>query len=254
MFISKIQPYAYTTKNSQMENSHSNYQSSLNFKGKNSVVEGIGKTVFYGIEKVCPFGESLQRYWDLLPQISSKYQEMLFDKEILYSIEPVALGSKIANGLPQDVTTILDPFCGGGGSSIGFALAGKKVMASDLNPNHVSISNHNAKVNGVNNILFEEKDALEVVGSTQADAIYLAPPWGGVSYNRSGAFSLDNLGPSGMFGKPLISQSLDRFKHVLVSVPPNIDNAELNAFGFTFEMVTTPFGKSGIATVHFIQK
>lgn len=230
----------------------------VNFQGGFRDIAGIGRKVFFGKEIQCPFGQEYAYccFWKLLPQISPKYREMVFDKELLRSIKPLDYCRQVGEHLPAEVKTILDPFCGGAGASIGLAQAGKRVIASDIDANHVNISKYHAQLHGVEDaVSFKVNDVYKAIEENQADCVYLDPPWGGDNRNRDPIFSLKNLGSQEEFGFPLIKKALEKFDHVLLSVPVNIDHNELKSFGRDYEIYPKEFyGKDRIITVHFFPK
>lgn len=103
----------------------------------------------------------------------------------------------------------MDAFCGAGGNAIQFALVCdrgkflhppppfffltiKTVIAIDIDPKKIELAKNNAKVYGVaEKIDFILGDFLQLAPSLKADAVFLSPPWGGVSYATQKTYNLE---------------------------------------------------------------
>jgi tRNA G26 N,N-dimethylase Trm1 len=127
----------------------------------------------------------LRHYWNLFLSgtITAGVDPTKFwiDADTLRTMKPVGFYSVLANKLPADVKTILDPFAGGGGSAIGFALGGKHVIANDLDPDKVAMLKHNARLFQfpTSRLSIIQGDAKELLSTVKADCLHLDPPWGG---------------------------------------------------------------------------
>lgn len=168
----------------------------------------------------CPFGPSMQKYWD---RLSPKEREMRLDKEALYSliIQPAAL--QTAAITPGE--HVIDAFCGAGGSAIGFARAGKRVTAIELNHDRLEMARYNAELfNVADKITFIHGDCLELLPRQDHGTVFLAPPWGGPEYTKRELFSLECFNPH---GEELLRVALDFSETIAMQLPRNFD---LNEF------------------------
>lgn len=75
---------------------------------------------------------------------------------------------------------VIDAFAGCGGNAIGFARAGCRVTAIELDAARLAMARHNAAMYGVaDRIEFLGGDACALVAGREADLLFLDPPWGG---------------------------------------------------------------------------
>ena len=168
----------------------------------------------------CPFGPSMQKYWD---RLSPQEREMKLDREALYSliIQPAAL--QTAARTPGE--HVIDAFCGAGGSAIGFARSGKRVTAIELNRERLEMARYNAELFGVaHRITFIEGDSLVILPQLTDGTAFLAPPWGGPEYTKRPLFTLECFNPHGY---ELLRLALAVSKTVVMQLPRNFD---LNEF------------------------
>lgn len=171
----------------------------------------------------CPFGPSLQRYWD---RLSAMERQMRLDAETLYSlvIQPAAL--ETAARTPG--RHVLDAFCGAGGSAIGFARAGKRVTAIEIDPARLQMARANAELFGVaHRIEFIEGDALRLIPTIPTDAIFLAPPWGGPEYRKHESFTLACFTPD---GNEILEAAVPTRTTIVMQLPKTFDLGELRRF------------------------
>lgn len=182
---------------------------------------------------VCPLGPSLQPYWDRRHSLFSKFDEgVQIDAEGLYSVKPEAIALEIGQRMPGDI--VLDAFCGVGGSAIGFARAGKKVIAVETNGQRLGYAKANAVLYGVaDQITFIQGDAVKVMANCQCDAVYLDPPWGGPEYTKLEWFPLAGFCPN---GRLLLDMALRKTPHVAFTFPVNFDLRELRVLTRDFEL------------------
>lgn len=148
---------------------------------------------------------------------------MQLDAEALYSliIQPLAL--QTASITPGD--HVIDAFCGAGGSAIGFARSGKRVTAIELEPKRLAMAKHNAALFGVQErIEFIHGDSLKLIPTLSADAIFLAPPWGGPEYSTRERFTLECFHPNGNL---ILKVALLSEAAVVMQLPRNFDFSEL---------------------------
>lgn len=172
----------------------------------------------------CPFGPSMQKYWDLLSQ---EERRMQMDVTGLYSLTVRLVAMDIAMQLKGD--TVLDAFCGLGGNAIAFALAGKRVVACELDQARLEMAKANAEMAGVSDrITFVLGDAVAEIDRSSSDAIFLDPPWGGPQYSKIDKFKLAFFCPD---GEQLLRAALSRSTYVAFKLPSNFDFSELEGFG-----------------------
>jgi trimethylguanosine synthase len=175
----------------------------------------------------CPFGDHLQAYWNMRYRLFSKFDKGIqIDEEGLYSVKPEVSALAIGKMISGDV--VLDSFCGVGGSAIGLARAGKKVIAVDAHSDRLSMAANNARIYGVHNqIEFIHDDALHAIRAYRYDSIYLDPPWGGPEYYKQERFPLAGFVPG---GDELLCEAFAHTQNVAVTVPLNFDMWELTKF------------------------
>jgi trimethylguanosine synthase len=100
---------------------------------------------------------------------------MQMDVPGLYSITVRELALQIALTLNGD--SVFDAFCGVGGNAIAFALAGKRVIACELDEGRLEMAKANTALAGVSDrITFVHGDALSHLGRNPCDAIFLDHP------------------------------------------------------------------------------
>ena len=181
----------------------------------------------------CPFGSHLQKYWDRRYYFFSKFDEGIeIDEEGLYSVKPEEEMLKVGERLKGN--TVLDAFCGLGGSSIALARLGKKVITYDTSLERLAMARKNASIYGVEKeIYFIHGDVTKDIENIEADCVYLDPPWGGPDYINNG-FNLSSFLPDGNF---LLEKSFSKFNHVSISVPLHFHIEDIIKMGRDFEVV-----------------
>ena len=175
---------------------------------------------------ICPFGPSLQHYWDRLSPLERR---MKLDREALYSLALQSVMVRPAAWFRGEV--IVDLFCGAGGSTIALAREGKSVIAIDHSESRLAMARENAKLFSVaDRIKFVAGDALTLIESVPAKSLYLDPPWGGVDYSKKERFSLSDFSPS---GENLLERALNsrHFHEVVIRLPKNFEVEELTRWG-----------------------
>ena len=156
----------------------------------------MGFTMVRDASSSCPFGPDLQRYWDLRYELFSRFDEGIeLDREGLYSATAEADALDMADRVPGK--RVLDAFGGVGGNAIGFARRGKSVICVEKDPARAHMIRTNAKVYEVDALIeVINADIFDVIGSVSADALYLAPPWGGPDYYKKDKFLMTDFAPS----------------------------------------------------------
>ena len=172
----------------------------------------------------CPFGQELEDYWAVRYELFSKFDEGIqLDAEGLYSVKPEAIALEIGQSICGDI--VLDAFCGVGGSAIGLARAGKKVITVDIDNERLQRAAHNATLYGVaDQIEFINGDSLDVITQASYDSVYLDPPWGGPEYINKEWFLFNAFSPNGLILLEAVFKNVDA---AALTVPLNFDLREL---------------------------
>lgn len=175
-----------------------------------------------------PFGEQYQKYWDRLPQKFSKFNEGIrIDLEGLYSTGPEEISKKIARR--TGARTVVDGFCGVGGSTIGFAFYADKVYTIDTSAERLDMARHNVGLYGFSEkVEFIHGDFLTEAPKLQAEAVFIDPPWGGPSYAALEHFTLEHFLPH---GKTILETAFKYFDKVVLRIPKNFVLSGLDQFG-----------------------
>ncbi|KTD55857.1 23S rRNA (uracil-C(5))-methyltransferase RlmCD [Legionella santicrucis] len=141
----------------------------------------------------CPFGYELQRYWDKRFDYFSKFSSGIqMDAEALHTVVPELIARQHASLIPGD--RILDAFAGVGGASIAFACEGKQIIAVEYNQQRLNMLIHNAKIYGVaSQITPLCASIFDIIESLQFNSVYLDPPWGWPSRNKSHCYALSDF-------------------------------------------------------------
>jgi trimethylguanosine synthase len=182
--------------------------------------------------QVCPFGPDLQETWNHRFELFNKFDAGIKTDTVgLYSVTPEKHARQIAAHLADK--TVIDAFCGIGGSAITLAEACLKVYAIDIDKNRLEMARHNASVYGVDNIEFINADFFKAINGIIAEAVFLDPPWGGPSYIDKVKFTLADFSPD---GNRLLDTSFQYFKTVVLRVPPQFDFRELDRYHRKFQV------------------
>lgn len=156
---------------------------------------------------------------------------MKLDRESLYSLSLQPIAAKVAAQLSGD--SVVDAFCGAGGNSIAFALAGKRVVAIELNPERLEMAKYNAGIFGVaDRITFISGDATTLLTNLKSDAVFLDMPWGGPSYSQLVEFKLENFTPD---GNKILSVAFAVTEQVALKLPKNFLFPELDKYAYLSE-------------------
>lgn len=118
------------------------------------------------------------------------------DDEGRMSLTPEALA--LAIGRRAGGRSVVDATCGCGGNAIGFARAGCRVVAIDVDPARLAMARHNAALYGVaDRITLLAGAAAEVLPALPPpDLVFVDPPWGADwDRARTDLGSLPVLGP-----------------------------------------------------------
>lgn len=86
----------------------------------------------------------------------------------------------------------------------------------------------NAAVYGVENrIEFILGDAMKVLATLRADAVFLSPPWGGPAYQQSGTFDLHSMIPPPLSALEMFRAARRVTPNVAFYLPRNVDPAQI---------------------------
>ncbi|XP_050301028.1 trimethylguanosine synthase isoform X2 [Anthonomus grandis grandis] len=164
--------------------------------------------------------KKIRKYWPKRFSLFSKYDEGIkLDEESWYSVTPEIVAKHAADRCATDV--IVDGFCGAGGNSIQFALTCKRVIAIDIDPKKLELARNNAAVYGVlDKIEFIQGDFFHLAESLKADAVFLSPPWGGISYGMEKVYDLETMLEPVSFSK-LYEAACKISRNIAVFLPKN---------------------------------
>lgn len=191
------------------------------------------------------FRDRLRQQWRQLQDLANYGEGWAYTLPGLLALKPVDHFTRVAEALPDSVTTIADPFCGIGGSAIGLAKGGRRVLASDLSPTMVRLARQNAATFLVaDRVSVTRQDARRVVANPQADAIHLDAPWTTVDVNGDGVFQMNELGPF----HTLIPKAVQATEWTLVTVPDKVD---VNSFRLPGVSVQTLSGAAQVGDTRF---
>lgn len=163
-------------------------------------------------------------FWSNKYNLFSKFDEWIqIDDVWLYSVKPEALAIETAQTIKWE--TILDAFGWVWGSTIWFALTGKKVICVELDETRLNMAKNNSEIYGVSDkITFIHGDILEVLPELDFDAIYLDPPWWWVDYIDKKSFKFSDFSPDWYI---LLDMAFKKTNNVVFSLPINFDIQEI---------------------------
>lgn len=175
-----------------------------------------------------PFDEGVQRYWDQRHRLFERFDEgVRIDREALFSVKPEREALAIADRTRAPV--VVDAFAGVGGSSIGFARRGKRVIAIERDPERLEMARHNARLYGVEDAIeFINDDTRVALPRVAQGAVYFDPPWGGPDYYAKEAFGADDFAPS-LTEMIDITRAVPGVTEIVCSVPARFRFADLGA-------------------------
>ncbi|XP_072323849.1 trimethylguanosine synthase [Scyliorhinus torazame] len=167
----------------------------------------------------------LTKYWAQRYRLFSRFDEgVKLDQEGWFSVTPEKIAEHIANRVMQSFQCdiVVDAFCGVGGNSIQFALAGKRVIAVDIDPVKIDLAQNNARVYGVSEqIEFILGDFMMLASDLKADAVFLSPPWGGPDYVNAKIFDLKTMMSLDSFEIFALAQKIT--PNIIYFLPRNAD-------------------------------
>ncbi|MCK9272256.1 Fic family protein [Candidatus Gracilibacteria bacterium] len=186
--------------------------------------------------------------WNSKTLFSKFYDGIQIDEVGLYSVKPEVLAIETAQTIKGE--TILDAFGGVGGSAIGFALTGKKVICVELDETRLNMAKNNAMVYGMSDqITFIHGDILKILPGLDFDGIYFDPPWGGIDYINKKSFGFSDFSPDGNI---LLDIAFKKTQNIVFSLPINFDIQEIIKLGIDFYLQKNILdGKHIFSTVYF---
>ena len=162
----------------------------------------------------------LKKFYRNRYKLFSKFDEgIILDSESWFSVTPEAIAEYLAKRLQCNF--ILDAFCGSGGNSIQFAKYCNKVLAIDIDDQKLNNLKHNSFLYGVaDKIECRNTDYLELANPVNEiiDAVFLAPPWGGVSYNKKKYCLFEDVYPD---VRKVLRHSLKFSNKIVMLMPRN---------------------------------
>ncbi|CAB1121224.1 unnamed protein product [Ectocarpus sp. CCAP 1310/34] len=170
-----------------------------------------------------PYPHVSNKYWGQRYRYFSRFDEgVTMDEEGWYSVTPEAIARHIAERVCCDV--VVDPFVGCGGNAVQFALVAHLVFAVDIDPVKLEHARRNAAIYGVEDrIEFILGDAMKVLPTLKADAVFLSPPWGGPSYQGSKTFDLDSMIPPPLSALDMFRAAREVTPNIVFFLPRNVD-------------------------------
>ncbi|XP_077238196.1 uncharacterized protein LOC143879610 isoform X2 [Tasmannia lanceolata] len=142
------------------------------------------------------------------------------DEEGWFSVTPEDIASRHAER--SGGGTVIDCFSGVGGNAIQFAKMCFHVVAIDIDPKKIGFASNNAKIYGVEDYIdFIIGDFFQLAPFLKADVVFLAPPWGGPTYNTFENFTLDLLKPKDGYSIFQVAQRIT--PNIIMFLPRNVD-------------------------------
>ena len=136
----------------------------------------------------CPFGPSLEKYWKRRLTLFHRFDEGIkTDAEGLYSVTPEAVARYIATKMSCSFAVVA--MAGIGGDTIALARTCDHVVSIDVDARRLEFAQENSRIYGVDkDVDFICADYMHFCRTTRmwADAVLIAPPWGGPKYQRNG--------------------------------------------------------------------
>ena len=141
----------------------------------------------------------LGKYYKNRFSLFSRYNcGVILDKEGWYSATPEEIAIQQASHVMES-DIVVDLCCGCGGNSIQFARRALFTISVDIDPVRIRLAKYNAGIYDVGNkIQFVQASWLDLVPSNSnrrhcANAVFMSPPWGGISYTKAAEFDSHGL-------------------------------------------------------------
>ncbi|CAN6482265.1 unnamed protein product [Victoria cruziana] len=168
----------------------------------------------------------IEKYWTQRFNLFSRYNEGIkLDEEGWYSVTPETIASSQAKTCRDAL--VIDCFSGVGGNAIQFAKSGCHVLAIDLDPRKVELSQHNANIYEVGEYVdFIIGDFFHLAPSLRGNVAFLSPPWGGPDYNRIETFTLEMLKPQS--GYSIFKAAQQITPNIIFFLPRTINFNQIN--------------------------
>ncbi|KAI9344885.1 RNA cap guanine-N2 methyltransferase-domain-containing protein [Obelidium mucronatum] len=180
-------------------------------------------TILTWTEDLIP--KEVKKYWRHRHSLFTRFDEgVKLDHEGWYSVTPEKVAHHVATRCTGKV--VVDAFCGAGGNSIQFALAGYKVISVDIDPVKLACAHHNAKLYGaLENIDFVHGDFMKLAAKLKGDVVFLSPPWGGPEYLKHDTFDIKEMMP--IDGEELFKEASKITKNIIYFMPKNSNSEQL---------------------------
>ena len=168
--------------------------------------------------------KALLKYYNQRYKLFSKFdQGILLNYHSWFSVTCEAIAQHMASRFKHRL--IIDAFCGSGGNTIQFALAGCKVIAIDLCSETLKLCMNNARIYNVEQLItFVHGDFLKLNLDEYLDSddigVFASPPWGGIKYLQTENLGLGALPVSGF---DIITQSREYSSAIMLYLPKNIN-------------------------------
>ncbi|KAI8829067.1 RNA cap guanine-N2 methyltransferase-domain-containing protein [Chytriomyces cf. hyalinus JEL632] len=167
--------------------------------------------------------KELQKYWRHRFSLFTLFDQgiKLDHAESWFSVTPEKVAAHIATRC-GNAKTVIDAFCGAGGNSIQFALAGYNVISVDIDPVKLVCARKNAEIYGaLDRITFINGDFMQISHQLKGDIVFLSPPWGGPEYLSHDTYDIKTMIP--MDGEKLFEQASEISPNIMYYVPKNSD-------------------------------
>lgn len=219
-------------------------------------------------------GNELYKYWCQRYNLFSRFDDgVQLDSESWYSVTPENIAEHIAkrvhSALGTDEFVIVDAFCGVGGNLIQFARLSPlvRVIGCDISEERLLMAKHNSRIYGVQHqcefILGDFMKIVKTLNKQAIDAVFLSPPWGGLSYGKSAKYSLNSMTPNGFDVVRLCRKyicdniaflmprnvNLDEVRRVLLDQEHPLIEYEKNMVGKKVKTLTAYFGNLADSSV-----
>ena len=143
-----------------------------------------------------------------------------------FSVTPELIAVHQAQRCRAD--TIIDAYAGVGGNAIQFAFTCRHVIAIEIDPARLALAKINARVYGVaHRIEFVLGDYWALLPGLKADAVFLAPPWGGVDYAAQPYFDIDKHITAPASGFDIFQRTRAITDNIAYCLPRNIRPQQL---------------------------
>lgn len=175
-------------------------------------------------------------FWHQRYYYFSKFDEGIkLDYESWYSVTPEEISIYIAKlckdcKSSENLSSVVDAFCGSGGNTIQFSNFCEKVYAIDIDEKKIELCKNNVRVYKCDDqkIEFINSDYLKINTShsnLKSECVFLSPPWGGMDYSKTEKYSLKKWVYPDI--NEILKTSLQISQNLILYLPRNTDIQEL---------------------------